>query len=72
MLRAAMRALGASPPEAVMVGDRRSVDVAAGRTAGVVTVWIRSEDGGGPDPDHEIASVGDLPELLLRIEGGER
>ncbi len=67
MLNRALAALGSSPAQAVMVGDRRSSDVAAGRAAGLRTVWIRSEDGGGPKPDHAITSIGELPALLRRM-----
>lgn len=64
MLRAAMRDLGVLPHETLMVGDRRAADVAAGRAAGVRTVWIEGDDGGGPEPDHRIRA---LPELLAWI-----
>jgi HAD superfamily hydrolase (TIGR01509 family) len=60
MLRSALGELGAVPECAVMVGDRRSSDVAAGRAAGVRTVWLKSADGGGPKADVEIAALGDL------------
>ncbi len=61
MLRSALAELGVAPSRAMMVGDRRSMDVAAGRAAGLTTVWLESEDGGGPEPD---VSIHDLPELL--------
>jgi putative hydrolase of the HAD superfamily len=64
MLRAALEALGVPPERALMVGDRRRSDVAAGRAAGVRTVWVRSSDGGGPRPDWEIASLAELPALV--------
>ena len=63
MLRAALAALGASAEEALMVGDRRAADVAAGRAAGVETVWIRSAFDDGPEPDHVIGSLAELPDL---------
>lgn len=63
MLRRALAALGASPGDALMVGDRRAADVAAGRAAGVETVWIRSSFDDGPEPDHEIGSLAELPDL---------
>lgn len=64
MLRQAMEALRAEPSKTVMVGDRRDRDIAAGRLAGTRTVWIRSEDGGGPEPDGSIDSLAELPEFL--------
>lgn len=66
MPRAALAALGVAPGAAVMVGDRRGADVAAGLVAGVRTIWLRSQDGGGPRPDAEIASIGELPGLLSK------
>jgi FMN phosphatase YigB (HAD superfamily) len=65
MLRRAMSALGAHPSEAVMVGDRRDRDIVAGRSAGTRTVWLRTDDGGGPDPDQTIDSLAELPDLLI-------
>jgi len=64
MLRAALEALGVPAERALIVGDRRRSDVAAGRAAGVRTVWVRSSDGGGPRPDWEIASLAELPALV--------
>ena len=64
MLRRALAAMAAKPGSAVMVGDRRDRDIAAGRSAGVQTVWIESEDGGGPNPDFTIGTLAELPELL--------
>jgi HAD superfamily hydrolase (TIGR01509 family) len=70
MPRAALAALGVSPSAAVMVGDRRGADVAAGLAAGVGTVWLRSNDGGGPRPDVTIATLRDLPEALALWSSG--
>ncbi len=67
MLRAALAALGVPPERALMVGDRRRSDVAAGRAAGVRTVWVRSSDGGGPRPDWEIGAIDELPALVESI-----
>ncbi len=64
MLRSALNGLGVPPEAAVMVGDRRAVDVAAGRAAGTATVWLRSDDGGGPQADRIIDSLTQLPESL--------
>ena len=69
MLHAALAALGVAPEEALMVGDRRSADVAAGRAAGVATAWLRSADAAGPLPDHELAAMAELPPLVARLRG---
>lgn len=67
MLRQALADFGVGPEAALMVGDRRSSDIAAGRAAGVATVWLRREDGGGPEPDHTIDQLGELPDLVDRL-----
>lgn len=67
LLRKALGDLGATPAEAFMVGDRRAADVAAGRAAGVETVWVRSPFAEGPEADHEVASIRELPALVERI-----
>lgn len=64
LLQAALEALDAGADEAVLVGDRRSADVAAARAAGVAAVWVRSPDQDGPEPDATIGSIVALPELL--------
>jgi FMN phosphatase YigB (HAD superfamily) len=64
LLLRALEALGVDPEAAVMVGDRRSRDVAAGQAAGARTVWVQGPDDDGPEPDAEIASIVELPELL--------
>lgn len=64
MLRAALAALEVEPGRALMVGDRRRSDVAAGRAAGVRTVWVRGADGEGPKPDWEIGALAELPALI--------
>ncbi|MEZ5332223.1 MAG: HAD family hydrolase [Thermoanaerobaculia bacterium] len=67
MLRNALEVLGVDADRALMVGDRRTSDIAAGRAAGVGTVWVRSDDGGGPQADHEIGSLGELPAIVARL-----
>jgi len=47
-----------------MVGDRRDRDIAAGRSAGIATVWIRGEFDDGPVADIDIGSLAELPGLL--------
>jgi putative hydrolase of the HAD superfamily len=60
MLRSALAALDSPPSEAVMIGDRRSVDIVAGRAAGTGTVWVQSEDDLGPQPDFVIDELSGL------------
>jgi HAD superfamily hydrolase (TIGR01662 family) len=67
MIRHALTTLGVAPSAALMVGDRRTSDVAAGRAAGVDTVWIRTDDGGGPAPDHTIDKISQLPALVAKL-----
>lgn len=70
MIRHALAALGVDAESALMVGDRRGSDVAAGRAAGVGTVWLRREDGGGPAPDYTIDDLAELSALVRRLNGG--
>lgn len=76
MLLQVLDELSANPSEAVMVGDRKDADIAAGRAAGVRTVWLtsgrREEADHGPEPDWTLVSVAELPEALLRIEAEPR
>lgn len=59
----ALERLGCRPPEAVMVGDSLTTDIAGGRAAGMATVWV---DPGGERPAAAEADtvVRDLAELL--------
>jgi glycerol-1-phosphatase len=59
----ALERLGCRPPEAVMVGDSLTTDVAGGRAAGMVTVWVDSADGPRERGEADVV-VGDLAELL--------
>lgn len=64
MLRSSMTALGVSPERTWMVGDRRGSDVAAGRAAGVHTVWLESPHRQGPRPDTTIRALSELISLV--------
>jgi FMN phosphatase YigB (HAD superfamily) len=64
LLRAALNDLEVGREAAIMVGDRRDRDIAAGRAAGLQTVWIRGHFDEGPLADHEIGSLEELPDLL--------
>ena len=66
LLRMAMAEIEVAPAAAVMVGDRRERDIAAGRLAGTRTVWIHGADDGGPEADATIDSLAELPDLLRR------
>jgi len=68
MLLSALAELGASPAEAVMVGDRKKSDVAAGRAAGVHTIWLRSHHAEGPEPDVTIDSLAELPSAIATLD----
>ena len=68
MLLSALEELGAAPAEAVMVGDRKKSDVAAGRAAGVRTIWLRSHHAEGPEPDATIDSLAELPAALATLD----
>lgn len=68
MLLSALAELGASPAEAVMVGDRKKSDVAAGRAAGVRTIWLRSHHAEGPEPDATIDSLDELPATIAALD----
>lgn len=65
LLRLALADLDLRPHEAVMVGDRRDRDIAAGRAAGTATVWVGRGGGEGPMADARIESLAELPQLLL-------
>jgi HAD superfamily hydrolase (TIGR01549 family) len=58
------------PPERLMhVGDSLEQDVAGAVAAGVVSVWLNrsgDENETGIEPDFEITSLGELPDLLER------
>jgi HAD superfamily hydrolase (TIGR01549 family) len=67
MLRAALSEIGVPASQAVMVGDRRASDVAAGRAAGMATVWIESEHAVGPRPDRTVGSIRELPTVVAEL-----
>lgn len=68
---AAAGAIGASAPDAVMVGDSIERDVVGAHAAGMRTVWL-DRDGAArdpsPRPDMRIAELGELPAALAAIE----
>jgi glycerol-1-phosphatase len=60
---AARRQLGSADRIGV-IGDRRDADIAGGRRAGLLTVLVGDGHGVGPDPDHHLEGLRDLPALL--------
>ena len=64
MVRRALADLGFDAADAWFVGDRRAIDVLAGRAAGVRTIWLRTDDGGGPEPDVTVDRLSDLIEVF--------
>ena len=63
----ALRGLGVAPSAAIHVGDSRAADVAGARAAGMTTVrftGFHDDPGPGPEADHRIAALTELPGLL--------
>ncbi|MDI2124703.1 TIGR01458 family HAD-type hydrolase [Yinghuangia seranimata] len=68
---AALRAVGAEPGEAVMVGDDVETDVLAAQALGLTGVLVRTgkylpetHRAASGTPDHVVDSVADVPDLL--------
>lgn len=64
MIETALDALGVAPERAAMVGDRRETDIAAGRAAGVATVWLAPDPAApsrGPEADLTLPRLAALP-----------
>ncbi len=63
---------GDDPGSVVMVGDSKRNDIKAAKSLKIVCVWIPSETRSSEDaaivPDHEIRSIGELPELIARLD----
>jgi HAD superfamily hydrolase (TIGR01450 family) len=67
----ALERLGCRAPEAAMVGDSLAADVAGGRAAGMVTVWVDPEgEGRGAGGAAADVVVRDLGDLLARWRDG--
>lgn len=64
------------PEAAVMVGDSKRNDIKPAKELGLTTVWIPSETRSREDPrilpDHEIASIVELPQLIEKLEAAVR
>ena len=71
----ALELAGASPSQALMVGDSLRHDIAGARAAGLHTLWVRRYpelqpvNHAHPDhaPHHEAAHLRDLPSLAARL-----
>lgn len=73
IFEAAAAALGVSPADTLHVGDSLRADISGAAALGARTVWItrRIDDPGkalaeheGPDPDHVIEDLSELPALV--------
>jgi putative hydrolase of the HAD superfamily len=65
----ALTRLGVEPGESLFVGDDPECDVRGARACGMLAVWKR--DPGWPEPAEAhatVADVGELPDLLERLE----
>jgi FMN phosphatase YigB (HAD superfamily) len=69
MFEAGLKALGTTPAETAMIGDRPDRDIAGARALGIRTIWVRHPDHVGPcepEPDVEISNLAQLRPILER------
>jgi 2-haloalkanoic acid dehalogenase type II len=63
-----VEAVGLERHEVLYVGDSQSADVLGAKNAGMPVAWLNRDGSslreGVPQPDHEIASLSDLLDLL--------
>lgn len=73
MFRSALRILGATGPQAVVVGDSPATDIAGGRAIGATTVLIAPEPSrsGAPPEAQPDVTVAGLAQLARLLEAGE-
>jgi len=57
LFQAALQVAGASPADALHVGDSLIEDVQGARAAGIEPIWLRREDGGDDVADARIARI---------------
>ena len=71
----ALRGLGVSAHEAVLVGDNFERDVLAARAVGLRSIWLRAPEGGPPvvplEPGQTIRSLTELEDILLGARAPE-
>lgn len=63
--------LGATPAEAVMVGNSLERDILGARNAGITSIWLKvpgSEEPADVHPDHTILGLAELPALIERLD----
>jgi 4-nitrophenyl phosphatase len=61
MLQVAMRKMGSSPDQTVMIGDRLETDILGGQRAGIRTIMVTT----GVDKPETIAEKGIQPDVIL-------
>jgi HAD superfamily hydrolase (TIGR01450 family) len=71
LFRAAIDRLGCRPEQVAMVGDSTASDIQGGRAAGMLTIWVDSEDE-KPKPASADLKVKDMNELHRLWNGLER
>jgi len=78
MFERALRAVGAQPSEASIIGDRPELDLAGARSVGMRSIWMRPPDFvGEPEPAADAvvsvwSGVRPIIELWLTGSGGKR
>jgi len=74
IFHAALDCLGLNPDEAVMVGDFLRYDVAGAHGVGMKGIWMKRDnrpyeaDDHSVVPDATIGRIGELPEVLRKLE----
>jgi 2-haloalkanoic acid dehalogenase type II len=72
VFRHAMKQLGVSAAESIMVGDRYMRDIVGAHAAGMRAIWVNSRQETRPaaarPPEAEIPSIANLPEALERLQ----
>lgn len=63
MFRDALEAMDADPTRTVMIGDRYDHDIVGAAALGIETIGYGS-DAWGPNADHEIDDLRDVPEII--------
>lgn len=64
MVRRALKELDADPADSVVIGDSPH-DMQAGKEAGCITIGI------GIDGDYRAETIGELPEIIMELEGSD-
>jgi len=68
--------VGDTPDRAIMIGDSKRSDIQPAKKLGIVTVWVPSptrDFANAPvEPDHQIATISELPALVRKIVKGKK